>query len=124
MCGVLLCFSQNKKNGPHIKVKDPKQNFGHVEQGKIIKIEYYFENAGTQPLIISDIKVTCGCTVAEFPHHPIKPGDSGIIPITFNTKEKMDIQNRTVEVISNAVNSPTVLRFKGVVKKAKEDKKN
>ncbi|MEK6616011.1 MAG: DUF1573 domain-containing protein, partial [Bacteroidota bacterium] len=62
------------------------------------------------------------CTVADFPHYPIKPGESGIILITFNTKEKFDRQDRTVDVISNAVNSPTKLRFKGVILEDKSDK--
>lgn len=123
MCGVFVSFSQEKKvSGPYLKVKNPKQNFGFVPQGKIVKIEYYFENSGNEPLIISNIEVTCGCTVADFPRHPIKPGDSGTILVTFNTKEKYDRQDRTVTVVSNALNSPTQLRFKGVVLQKKEEK--
>jgi len=106
----------------YIKVKDPKYNFGTVQQGKIVKIEYFFENTGKCPLIISDIEVTCGCTVADFPHYPIKQGDSGMILITFNTKEKYDKQDRSVEVISNASNSPTKLRFLGEIQDCKTDK--
>lgn len=94
-----------------------------MKQGTIVKIEYYFENSGTDTLHFSNIEVTCGCTVADFPHYPIKPGDSGIILITFNTKEKYDRQDRTVQVISNASNSPTKLRFKGVIQENKSDKK-
>lgn len=115
--------SEEKKSGAYLKVKNPKYNFGFVKQGAIVKIEYAFINTGKEPLIISDIEVTCGCTVADFPHYPIKPGDSGTILITFNTKEKYDRQDRTVEVISNASNSPTKLRFKGVILKEKSDKK-
>ena len=88
-------------------------------------MEYNFENSGTDTLHISNVEVTCGCTVGDFPHYPIKPGDSGIILLTFNTKEKYDRQDRTVDVISNAVNSPTKLRFKGVIlgEKSEKDKK-
>ena len=103
-------------------MKDPKYNFGFVKQGAIIKIEYEFVNSGVDTLHISNIEVACGCTVADFPHYPIKPGDSGTILITFNTKEKFDRQDRTVDVISNAVNSPTKLRFKGVILENKSDK--
>lgn len=116
--------AQEKKTGSFLKIKNPKYNFGFVQQGSVVKIEYEFINSGTDTLHISDITVTCGCTVADFPHHPIKPGDSGIILITFNTKEKFDRQDRTVEVISNASNSPTTLRFKGVILPPKDEKKD
>jgi hypothetical protein len=114
--------SQSKNDSACIKFKDTKYNFGFVKQGKVVKIEYYFENTGKAPLLISNIETTCGCTVADFPHYPIKPGDSGTILLTFNTKEKYDRQDRTVQVISNASNSPTKLRFKGVVQEDKSEK--
>ena len=123
MCGIFFfsfSFSQNGK--PYIKFKDTKYNFGFIKQGHTVKTEYTFTNTGKEPLIISNIEVTCGCTVAEFPHYPINPGESGMILITFNTKEKEDRQDRTVNVISNASNSPTKLRFKGVVTKNKDEK--
>lgn len=132
MCGMFFfstlsaqsseASSKEKKTAPYFKVKDPKFNFGFVKQGTIVKIEYDFQNTGTEPLIISNIEVSCGCTVADFPHYPIKPGESSIVLITFNTKEKYDRQDRTVEVISNASNSPTKLRFKGVVLENKSEK--
>lgn len=115
--------AQEKNERAFLKVKHPTYNFGFVRQGKVVKIEYYFVNTGTDTLYISTIEVTCGCTVADFPHYPIKAGDTGTILITFNTKEKFDRQDRTVEVISNAVNSPTKLRFKGVILEPKADKK-
>jgi hypothetical protein len=132
MCGIFFfsflnaqsekVLAEGKKTTAYFKVKDPKFNFGFVKQGTVVKIEYDFQNTGTEPLIISNIEVSCGCTVADFPHYPIKPGESSIVLITFNTKEKYDRQDRTVEVISNAANSPTKLRFKGVVLENKSEK--
>ena len=115
-------FAQSKDSLPYLKVKVPKFNFGIVKQGKVVEIEYFFENTGKTPLTISNIEVTCGCTVADFPHYPIRQGDSGMIMITFNTKEKYDKQDRTVKVISNASNSPTKLRFYGGIQEEKTDK--
>lgn len=125
LCGIFFYTevrSQTKNDSACIKFKDTKYNFGLVKQGTVVKIEYFFENTGKVPLIISNIEVTCGCTVADFPHHPIKAGDTGIILITFNTKEKYDRQDRTAEVISNAANSPVKLRFKGVIQQDKSKK--
>jgi len=125
VCGIFyfLPARTQTKNSPYIKFKDSNYNFGFVRQGRVIKIEYYFENTGKDPLIISNIEVSCGCTIADFPHHPIKHGESGMILITFDTKEKYDRQDRIVEVISNASNSPTKLRFKGVVLESRKSEK-
>jgi hypothetical protein len=106
---------QPPNDSAHIKFEKSKYNFGFVRQGKVVKIEYNFKNIGKEPLLISNIEVTCGCTIADFPHYPIKHGESGMILLTFNTKEKYDRQDRIVEVVSNASNSPTKLRFKGVI---------
>ena len=128
MCGIFFFLHVHSQSisdtSAFLKVKSPKQNFGSVTQGKVVKIEYEFENTGKVPLVISKIDVTCGCTVGDFPHYPVKPGESGTILITFNTKEKFDHQDRTVDVVSNASNSPTKLRFKGniVEKKASKEK--
>ena len=126
MYGIFFCpvlNAQVKSDSAYIKFKDTKYNFGFVKQGKIVKTEYFFENTGKAPLLISNIEISCGCTVADYPHYPIKPGESGMVLITFNTKEKYDRQDRTVSVISNATNSPTKLRFKGVVLEDKAAKK-
>ena len=125
MYGIFFFSSlhaQKKIEGSFLKIKDPKYNFGFVKQGTIVKIEYDFTNSGTDTLHISNIEVTCGCTIADFPHYPIKHGAGGTILLTFNTKEKYDRQDRTVDVISNAINSPTKLRFKGVVLESKSEK--
>ncbi len=128
MCGIFFfntLLAQDKQPSSYIHFEKTKYKFGFVRQGKVFKIEYFFSNTGKSPLIISEIVVSCGCTVAEFPRHPIKHGEGGMILITFDTKEKFDRQDRTVSVISNAENSPTELRFKGVVleKKAEKAKK-
>jgi len=126
MCGFFFftgASAQEKNGKPFIKFGETKYNFGFVKQGDVVKIEYAFKNTGSEPLIISKIEVTCGCTVADFPHYPLKAGEEGIILITFDTKEKYDRQDRTVEVISNASNSPTKLRFKGVILENKSEKK-
>jgi Protein of unknown function (DUF1573) len=121
MYGIFFFISvngQTQNNKAYIKFKKPKYNFGFVrEEGRIIKMEYSFENTGNEPLIISEIITTCGCTVADFPHYPVKQGEWGTILLTFDTTGKYDRQDRVVEVISNASNSPQNLRFKGVVLK-------
>ncbi len=107
--------SIKSKSHAFLKVENSTYDFGRVEQGQVIRIEYLFKNTGSDTLHIFSVEVTCGCTIADFPHYPLRPGDSGVILLTFDTKEKYDNQDRTIHVISNAINSPTKLRFKGFI---------
>lgn len=100
-----------------IKFEDAKKNFGFVTKGEIVSIEYNFTNEGTAPLIITESKVECSCTSVEFPKQPIAPKQIGKIIVKFDTKTVYDRQDRIVEIISNASNSPAKIRFKGVVLK-------
>ena len=99
-----------------------QHKFGFVRQGEKVKFEYTFKNTGTDPVSISDIQVECSCTEVEIPKEPVKSGEGASIKILFDTKSAIDRQDRTAVVISNAKNSPTVLRFKGVVLKPKNKK--
>ncbi|MDF2438908.1 MAG: hypothetical protein K0Q95_3284 [Bacteroidota bacterium] len=103
-----------------IQFKKLKQNFGFVHEGDTVKLSYELKNTGNKSLVITDYEVECGCTVMQKPSAPIEPGNSYTLEVTFDTHEKYDRQDRTIKVISNAINSPSVLRFKGVVLKAKE----
>jgi len=103
-----------------IKFQDPKQNFGFAHEGDTVKLSYELKNMGNKPLLISNYEVECGCTVMEKVENAILPGESYSIKVTFDTHEKYDRQDRIVKVFSNAINSPSVLRFKGVVIKPKK----
>lgn len=111
-------FSQ----APALVFEDPKQSFGFVKEGEIVNLEYKYKNTGGAPVIITEVKVTCGCTTVDYPKEPIMPGQSGSIKVKFDTKNKYDRQDRTIQVISNSTGSPQDLRFKGVVLKNKSGK--
>ncbi|MCC7302100.1 MAG: DUF1573 domain-containing protein [Bacteroidia bacterium] len=114
-------FSQTAP-GATLAFTDSKKNFGFVKEGEVVTLEYEFKNTGGAPIIITEIKVTCGCTTTEFPKEPVLPGQKGKIKVKFDTKNKFDRQDRTIQVISNATGSPHELRFKGVVLKNKSGK--
>jgi len=123
---LILLFSSficSAYSQPVIKFDKTIQRLGFVHQGDTLKFEYTFTNTGNQPLVVSETKVTCGCTIAEKPTHPVNPGQEGVIKVRFNTTPAIDRQDRTVIIISNASNSPSVVRFKCVVLKAKKEKK-
>ncbi|MDP2385515.1 MAG: DUF1573 domain-containing protein [Bacteroidota bacterium] len=114
---LLFSLSTISKAQAVIKFLDAKKNFGFVKQGKLVEITFEFTNTGNQPLIITDYKVECTCTSVGFPKSPVLPQQKGSLTVTFDTKTVYDRQDRVVEVISNAKNSPERIRFKGVVLK-------
>lgn len=83
-------------------------------------MEFHFQNVGNKNLLIGEYVVECGCTVMEPHSNPVLPGEKSVIKVSFDTTNKLDRQDRTVLIKSNALNSPSELRFKGVVLKKKE----
>jgi len=84
-----------------MKFEESTFNFNDVPQGSKVSHEYKFKNTGKSPLIISNVLVTCGCTVPEWPKSPIAPGKSGIIRVFFNSTGKFGIQNKTITILAN-----------------------
>ena len=52
-------------------------DFGEINQGDVVEHSFEFTNTGKDPLIISNAKGSCGCTVPEWPRAPIPPGQKG-----------------------------------------------
>lgn len=91
-------------NGPKIVFKESSFDFGDINQGDVVEHVFDFENTGNEPLILSDVKTTCGCTAPSWPRQPIGPGESGKITVKFNSRGKVGMQNKIITVLSNAVN--------------------
>ncbi|MEM1216586.1 MAG: DUF1573 domain-containing protein [Bacteroidota bacterium] len=94
---------------------EERYDFGEVDAGAVIEHTYTFTNSGTVPLLISDVRSTCGCTVAEWPKAPIAPGSSGRIPVRFDTKGKSGRQSKPVTITANTFPAKTVLYLDGRV---------
>lgn len=96
---------KEKVDGPQITFLESTHDFGDIEQGTKVNHVFEFENSGTEPLILSNVLTTCGCTATSWPREPIAPGEGGEIAVTFNSAGKMGKQNKVVTIVSNAVNS-------------------
>lgn len=97
-------------------------DFGTVKQGVIVQRTFQFTNTGADSLVISDVKVTCGCTVPEWPKEPIAPGGKGAIKVEFNTADKGGRQLRILRVVANTEPAETMLQLGGEIKVAKKKK--
>jgi hypothetical protein len=115
-----VSFAQNqdvaeKANGPEITFKKDLHDYGQILVNSDGSCTFEFTNTGNEPLILSQPRSSCGCTVPSWPRQPILPGETDKITVTYNTSKPGPI-NRTVTIMSNASkNKSVVLRIKGTV---------
>jgi hypothetical protein len=103
---------------PKIYFKENEHNFGEIIIGEIITHAYKFSNTGGADLIITDVKTSCGCTASEFPKDPIKPGETGVIKLTFDSRGREGYQNKTATIEANTLPNKVFIRLKGTIKKS------
>lgn len=127
LLAVTMVFSAltYAQNGPKIEFKTETIDYGTVKKGEDNGVRIFeFTNTGDAPLIIKDVKTSCGCTVPSKPKEPIMPGKTGEIQVKYNMNP--GVINRTVTVESNAVNKTDgkiPLRIRGTVIKEDTDSK-
>jgi len=101
-----FAFQAYAQNGPVITWDKKTHDFGDIVQGDKVEHTFYFTNTGNEPLIITNVQVTCGCTTPKgWPRDPVAPGGKGELTVAFNSAGKMGKQNKTVTIISNASNA-------------------
>jgi len=86
---------------PTIKFKNMAVDFGEMASGKIVDINFEFENTGNEILYIKSVTPSCGCTTADLPKKDYKPGEKGTIASKFNTSGYNGKIVKTITVTSN-----------------------
>jgi hypothetical protein len=89
-------------------------DYGTIVQASDGSCVFAFTNKGKAPIVLNDVKASCGCTVPEWTRTPVAPGEKGSIKVTYNTNN-VGAFSKSITVNSNAVNSPLVLIIKGTV---------
>jgi hypothetical protein len=101
--------------GPMISVDKEVHDYGNIAQGANGTCEFVVTNTGDAPLILTNCKGSCGCTVPKCDTEPIKPGAKTTITVKYDTKRPGPI-NKSVTISSNATNAPEkIVRIKGNV---------
>jgi len=98
-----------------VQIIDSLYDFGSIAEGQNVEFSYRFKNTGTQPLIVTNVSASCGCTVPEKPEAPIKPGETGFIKVKFNSEGRPGATHKSVTVLSNAAPAFPDLILKGEV---------
>ena len=122
---VLIGSAQSQEEasaeGAEITFTESSKNFGDITQGDVVEHTFKYENTGSQPLILSNVLVTCGCTAINWPRDPVAPGKSAEITVRFDSKGKNGAQNKIITVVSNAVNPREKVSIKANVLPKKKD---
>ena len=120
---VVACFSlyaqDASDSGPQMKFETPVIDYGTIEHKADGQREFVFTNTGAAPLIISNARGSCGCTVPTFPKEPIPPGATGKIGVKYDTK-RVGKFTKTITLTTNTIQKNKILTIKGEVLKPSE----
>ena len=86
---------------PEFNFEKDLHDFGQLIDGEKVSYSFKFTNSGDAPLIISNAKGSCGCTVPNWSKNPIAPGESGSIDVTFNSSGRSGKQNKAITLTAN-----------------------
>ena len=107
--------SEEVLDGPKISFSEQEHNYGTLQKGGDGNCEFVFTNNGNEPLILSNVKASCGCTVPTWTKEPIMPGKTGSIKVRYNTNN-VGAFTKTITVSSNAIDTPKLtLKIRGKV---------
>ncbi len=100
---------------PKFQFTEEEHDFGKIIQGEKVTWSFRFKNVGKSDMIISSVKGSCGCTVADFPKKPIPPGEENQITVSFDSEGKRGLQNKTLTVAANTQPNVKVLSIKAEI---------
>ncbi len=112
--GLMGFALQAQDQKAKIVFKSETIDYGEIQKGADGIRVFEFTNTGNAPLVISDVKSSCGCTVPEKPKDPIMPGATGEIKVKYDTNRKGPIR-KTITVYSNADEPVKAIKIKGTV---------
>lgn len=94
-----------------LALSEPSFDFGKIKKGDVVEHIYEVTNTGKNPLIISSVQPTCGCTVPDFTKDPILPGQKGKITLKFNSANFDGVVHKAAQVYANVAKNPIELTF-------------
>lgn len=109
-------FAKAQTKEPKVTFTEESFDFSNIAEEKgPVTHEFIFTNTGGAPLIIQNVKASCGCTTPDWTKDPVLPGKKGTVKATYNPQNRPGEFNKTITVTSNAENNTVVLTIKGKV---------
>jgi len=112
---IMSCNKENKKlENSVITFENELYDFGEIPSNKNVTAVFKYSNIGNEPLLIHEIKTSCGCTVPEWEKKVIHPNEVGEIKIIYDAKHVGRFR-RGITVFYNGDDSPKKIIIKGEV---------
>jgi len=106
-----------KTAAPQIQFLEPVFDAGTLTAGAVVRHEYAFTNTGGAPLQVTRVEPSCGCTTIETWTARLAPGQTGTIPIYFDSADLSGDISRWIVVASTDPDRPEVaLTVKAIVR--------
>jgi len=115
-CFVVAFFVSLSMFSQEFKFENETIDYGSIEKGSNGDRIFTFKNIGTEPIIITNIVSSCGCTIPKKPEKPIMPGEKGEIKVSYDT-QRLGSFSKVITVFSNAKNTRKAIKIKGFIKK-------
>ena len=103
---------------PEFTFETIEHDFGTIKEGDEVSYDFKFKNSGEADLQITNAKGSCGCTVPDYPKNPLKPGEEGIIKVSFNSTGKVGLNTKSVTLMCNTKEGNKVIQIKANVEPA------
>lgn len=118
---LVFVFTAAITNAQEFKFENELINYGKVTQGSNGVRVFEFTNIGDAPLIIKEIKSSCGCAIPKKPERPIMPGEKSQISVSYDTNRPGSF-SKAITIFSNAKKERKSLKIKGYVMLNKKNK--
>lgn len=114
VCIAIIGFTSMMVAIGEFKFEKETHDFGNIPHNKPASYNFKFSNSGDAPIIVNEVKPSCGCSVAEFTKTPVKPGESGTVSVTYNAAAKGPF-TKQFTIRSNTKTPVKTLTIKGNV---------
>ena len=115
--GIEAVAKTKAENYAEITFDTLRYDFGKFSKSApVVRCSFPFTNTGTAPLIIHQAFASCGCTIPTYTKEPVKPGEKGVIDVTYDGTDKFPGHfQKTITIRSNAVNEVVRLTIEGMM---------
>lgn len=111
--------SADNPNAGEFAFSEETHDFNKIPKGTPVNYDFSFSNTGKEPIVISNVQASCGCTTPKWPKEPILPGKSAIINVQYNAANPGGF-NKSITITSNAKTPSKVIYIKGTVEAQSE----
>jgi hypothetical protein len=91
-----------KTSNANLVFETSSHSFGNIIEGQIATYEFKFTNTGTEPLELTNVRASCGCTTPKWPRELIQPGQTSVVRAEYNSSGRPGTFNKNIFVTSNA----------------------